>query len=145
MTLIIFDNFNNFLVFDYIKNELFISTGFNGVIKRVVTFRDKLDVADFIESVLIKWTDELSSDYGKGSRVIAQSPIIDIDLRRRAHLWLTTAKLIENDGVFYVASSTLHKDINFDLAFVNNLNYKKYKSIELYLKERCRSFWTVQL
>lgn len=47
----------------------FIS-GYNGIIKKTITFRERMPLAQFTKTV-IKMTADLSKEYEKGVRVIA--------------------------------------------------------------------------
>lgn len=82
---------------------IFVLLGYNGVIKGTVTFREKLPVEQFIDTVLINMTQEISKDYATGERVIEKIPSIKIKSWRTASLWLKNARYIkaENSPEFF--------------------------------------------
>lgn len=125
--------------------------GYNGVIKGTITFREKLPAEEFIDTVLIKMTQELSTDYATGKRIIADQPTITINSWREASLWLKNARYIKGENCaefsqFFVASSQFNSDENFDLNYVKQLsNIESYKSLRSYERQRYHKFWTVSL
>lgn len=121
------------------------------MIKGTVTFREKLPVEQFIDTVLIGMTHEISKDYATQQRVIAETPTIKIKSWREASLWLKKARYLkaENDAEFsgyYVASSQLKSEVNFDSRYIQGLNtFENYKSLNEYREKRFNKFWTIKL
>lgn len=125
--------------------------GYNGVIKGTITFREKLPAEEFIDTVLIRMTQELSTDYATGKRVIATEPTIAINSWREASLWMKNARYIKRENSaefshFFVASSQLNSDVKFDDDYVKDINkIDDYKSLKSYQDRRFHKFWTVSL
>lgn len=124
-------------------------SGFNGVIKGTVTFREKLPVEQFIDTVLIKMTSEISTDYATGKRAIAEEPTITIDAWREASLWLQKSRCVKVEESaelvsYCVASSQLEVD-RYDKNFVDGINATEFKSLDEYREKRFAKFWTVKL
>lgn len=121
------------------------------MIKGTITFREKLPAEEFIDTVLIKMTQELSTDYATGKRIIAEQPTINTNSWRNASLWLKNARYLKAENTaefcnFFVASSSLNCDISFDEKYVNELNdFGGYKSLRSYRDRRYQKFWTVSL
>lgn len=126
-------------------------SGFNGVIKGTVTFREKLPVEQFIETVLIGMTHEISSDYATQKRQIAEVPTIQIKSWREASLWLKKARYVKGEesavsSTYYVSSSKLKSEVTFDIGYVQELNkFENYKKFDKYSDKRHAKFWTVTL
>lgn len=123
--------------------------GFNGIIKRVVTFRERLPIAEFIRVVLIGMTAELSTDYREGKRINTDKPEIKIAQWMEAALWLSDAEYVHYnddnlDKEFYIKSSKM-PNIVFDIENVEKMRTRKFKSLDKYRNERHGAFWTMKL
>lgn len=118
------------------------------MIKRLVTFRERLPVEQFIETVLIKMTKDLSEEYATNVRIINQVQNIHLDLWREASQWLTTAEYIDDteaEGIYYIATSKSKETINLTLETVHELNQQKFKSFDEYVQKRHNLFYTVDI
>lgn len=125
--------------------------GYNGVIKGTVTFREKLPVEQFIETVLVKMTRDISIEYASQQRVIAETPTITIKAWREAALWLKKARYVRMEdsagfSVYYVASSQLDSEVDFTNEYIQALKkIDEFKSLGEYRENRFGKFWTVNL
>lgn len=122
--------------------------GFNSVVKRLVTFRERLPVEQFIETVLIQITRDLSEEYASNVRIISEEQNIDLELWRDASVWLNDAEYIndtETEDVFYIATSKSKEIIDFKIETVYELNEQKFKSFDEYVEKRHNTFYTVNL
>lgn len=113
-----------------------------------MTFRERLQVEQFIETVLIGMTAELSLSYADRSRVIANEIEVGLTLWRESSLWLCDVKFFEHDqnetnAEYFVASSKANE--NFDVVLAKKLNNHKFKSFDDYCAKRHGLFWTVNL
>lgn len=113
-----------------------------------MTFRERLPVEQFIDTVLIGMTAELSLSYADNSRVISKEIEVDLNLWRESSLWLCNAKILqvnetETSASYFVASSVANND--FDLASAKQMNEQNFESFDEYREKRHGLFWTVSL
>lgn len=96
-------------------------------------------------------TKELSEEYASGQRVIKTIQEIDLDMWREGSIWLNDAVYIkdnddnEEEEVYYVGTSKSKEKIDFNIETIRELNGKKFKSFDHYVKKRHNMFHTVAL
>lgn len=105
----------------------------------------------FIDTVLMKMTQEISLDYAAGKRTIAIVPTITVKYFRESSLWLKKARYLKADvsahtSTYFVAASQLQSEVTFDNAYIQKLNgFENYRSLNEYREKRFTKFWTTVL
>lgn len=132
------------------NTHFYPSVGFNSVIKRLVTFRERLPVEEFIQKVLIEMTRELSEEYASNVRVIKTVQEIELDMWREGSLWQKGGVYIndaenEEDEVYYVGTTKSKEKIDFNIETIRELNGQEFKSFDDYVEKRHNMFHTVTL
>lgn len=129
-------------------NNLTCSLGYNGVIKNTVTFRERMDFAQFSQTVLEMATG-LSIEYMKLERVIALTPTITVNDWRKAAAWANeklTEQIIVDDNTFLVPSTkALNKKLKISQASVKKIEKTKWESFDKYVKDGSGLFWRVSI
>lgn len=106
---------------------------------------------EFIDTVLMKMTQEISLDYAAGKRTIATVPTIAVKTFRESSLWMKKARYIKGDvsadtSTYFVAASQLQDEVTFNDAYIQEQNnFENYRSLDEYREKRFAKFWTTAL
>lgn len=119
--------------------------GYNNVIKRLYTLRERLPFSQF--TAMIK-SQDLSNSYKEGKRCIADKPNVSLKLWRQAAQWLSNIKFVEtfnseSSSQFCIPSDKFMGE--FTAETVDKEKQKKYKSFDSYAKQGFGRFWSVNL
>lgn len=128
---------------------LFCFEGYNGIIKKTITFRERLPLGQFVQTVL-DMTGSLSLEYKKNERVIATKPIISLKDWRLAGLWCKDENLMHISGgeqmVFHVPSSKAIEE-NWKLTDDNvfRIQTTNWETFDQFIDFGNGLYWTVHL
>lgn len=122
--------------------------GYNGVIKRTITFRERLPFGQFVLTVF-EMASGLSVEYRKNERVMQELPVISINDWRDAAIWANDEKrrhISTHNMVFIVPSSkALNEEWDLTKANVEKLQKTKFRDFDQYVKFGIGFYWTVNL
>lgn len=126
--------------------------GYNGVIKRTITFRERLPLSEFV-NVMMDMTKGISTDYAKNVRVFADVPEIDVASWRRAAEWsdnkhLKTIARSDTDEktLFYVPSKKiLQTEKTFTMHEVKVLKKFVWRSFDQYVSQGYGFYYSVAI
>lgn len=131
----------------------FCYQGYNGIIKKTITFRERLPLSQFTVTVL-KMAADLSIEYRKGERVIATEPKITIDDWRKSVVWADDKTIdhmeCESDSrdemAFIVSSSkgVMEKwELNEDN--VTRMEHEQWKNFDDFCNFGSGFYWKINL
>lgn len=123
--------------------------GYNQAIKRDVTLRERLPLAQFTVAV-IEMTRKLSENYAQNLRSFATEPIMPLSLWRNAASWAksdvpqeTINKCDDEIVIRVISTEGMQSGITFDQ--INKLHQKKWSSFDQFVNGAFHKFWTVQV
>lgn len=127
-------------------------SGYNGVIKKIVTFRERMPLGPFTAKIL-EMTQDLSNDYKEGKREIRAEPFIPTALWREAALLAKNvtfpcvrAHASDVDTSYYMPSNKwLKGSSDFNLKNIKDLQRMKWKSFDQYVELGYGMYWSVTL
>lgn len=137
-------------VADYVPSHNNGQEGFNGIIKKTKTFRERLPLSQFFTMVK-ELVEDVSNEFENDKRTIEETPIISVELWREAAIWIKDAKFImfketATSYIFYVSSrKTSLSNVQFDSEYTSNIKNKTIVSFDQYFSEKYGQFWTTKI
>lgn len=123
--------------------------GYNQAIKRDVTLRERLPLAQFAEAVL-QMTRELSLNYAQHKREFATEAKVDLMLWREAASWAKSdvpqrniSSSCDETVVQVISSVGMEKGLTFER--IDAIQQKKWSSFDQFVNEGFGNCWTVQV
>lgn len=121
--------------------------GYNAVIKRLYTFRERLPFGQFA-TMIVKQCQDLAKCYKENKRSIANKPTVTLKLWRDAANWLTDLKFIETFTSEIVSDFCVPSNKfcgEFTLDNLNKAKRKTFKTFDSYVKNGFGQFYTDSL
>lgn len=131
---------------DYTPSHNNHTEGYNSVIKRLHTHRQRLPMAQFT-AMILKKTHNLSIGYKENKRFMATEPKLDLTLWRKAAQFLQTLNFIElykdeNKTVYCVSTDRFRGE--FTRNAIETAKKARYQTFDQFAKSYGR-FWTIEL
>lgn len=127
-----------------------LSLGYNGIIKKTITFRERLPFGQFVLTVL-EMTADLSAEYRKNERVLADMPIIRMADWRLAAVWANDNSRLHiinnNEEMSYIVPSSKAIAEKWSLTEDNvaRIENSQWDTFDQFVEYACGLFWNVTL
>lgn len=121
--------------------------GFNGVIKELYTFRNRLPFAEFID-VISDIAKKISTEFDTGERQFLKEPKIERKLWAKSFEWAQNKeihRLSYGDNRYFVQSSKNMAVHDFSIDYCRKLLYTNWKSFDEYYDKGFAKFYAVKM